>query len=291
MPPRILIFVGLSGDGPRAAAGAACELAPTGAARPLTLDPAQSGPAVRRTTDRLEESLDLRPVAFELAILAEITALVRERPDSTVVIDTPRPSTLVRVLEAADLARARLRAGRPDAGTSTLAAQRHAEGGDLALLRAAATAGDVLRAPELTTVGLLSTDDLAPSVARAGVLSARTALTFAGVTVLPGLLPADPEQAAQAVSARGGRGPRDGDPAPVWQATPGGAELRLALPDLPDDLRAVRSGSELSLHAAGVSRRVRAPMALGGLIPGAVAAGADGTIVASFTDPLPASAT
>lgn len=282
MPPRILIFVGLSGDGPRAAAGAACELTPTGAARPLTLDAAHSGSVVRRTADRLAESLDLRPVAWELAVLTEITALLRERPDATVVIDAPHPSALLRILEAADLARARLDAGRPAEGTSTLAAQRSAEHGELALLRAAATAGDLLRAPELTTAGLLSTDDLVPAVARDGVLSARTALAFAGVNVLTDLLPSGASDAALAVA--GGTAPAV-DPAPVWEATPLGADLRLALPDLPDDLRAVRSGQELALHAAGLSRRVRAPKSLGDLVPGAVAAGADGTIVASFSAP------
>ncbi|MDO9354026.1 MAG: hypothetical protein Q7T55_10035, partial [Solirubrobacteraceae bacterium] len=155
MPPRILIFVGLSGDGPRAAAGAACELSPPGFARPLTLDPAQADSVVRRTGDDLAEHLALRPVAWELAILARVTELLRERPDATVVIDAPRPDALLRVIEAADLARARLDAGRPGPATSTLAAQRSLGASpELPVLRAAATGGDLLRAPELTTVGL-----------------------------------------------------------------------------------------------------------------------------------------
>ncbi|MDQ8047280.1 MAG: hypothetical protein AAGC46_20255, partial [Solirubrobacteraceae bacterium] len=77
------------------------------------------------------------------------------------------------------------------------------------------------------------------------------------------------------------------DPAPVTVATAGGAELRLHLPDMPDDLRAVRSGRELALHAAGVARRLRAPASLGGLVPGGVAADPDGSIVATFSAPEP----
>ncbi len=295
MPPRILIFVGLSGDGPRAAAGAACEMAPPGSARPLTLDPAQADSTVRRTADTLAEHLALRPVAWELALLARVTELLRERPDATVVIDAARPPALLRLLEAADLARARLDAGRPAASASTLAAQRSLQAApELPVLRAAATGGDLLRAPELTTVGLAA--PLGPPAGAGTVhahhpdvaaLAARTALTFAGVTVLAGTLPNDPEQAAQAVVDGGGAPAAGRDPAPVITATPGGAELKLTLPDLPDDLRAVRSGGELALHGAGLSRRLRAPISLGALVPGGVSAAADGTIVATFGAPSP----
>jgi hypothetical protein len=287
VPPRILIFVGLSGDGPRADAGAACELAPPGTARPLTLDPVHADATVRRSADRLAEHLGVRPVAWELAVLARLTELLRERPDATVVIDAVRPAALIRVLEAADLARARLDDGRPAAGTSSLAAQRQAQAPELPLLRAAAAAGDLLRAPELTTVGLHAGP--APSH-QLDVIGARTSLALAGVDVLPDLLPDEPRAAAEAALASGGAEAARRDPAAVVHATPAGADLRLALPDLPDDLRAVKSGDELALHGGGLTRRLRAPASLGGLVPGGVAAGADGEIIASFVPPAEPSA-
>jgi hypothetical protein len=293
VPPRILIFVALSGDGPRAAAGAACERAPAGTGRPLSLTPALAPPAVLRAGDVLAADLDLRPVAGELALLGHTTALLRERPNATIAIDSPSPAALTSLLSAADLARARLDAARPPAGTSTLAAQRAGAAPGLAALRAAAAAGDLLRAPELTSVGLLSGPGL---LAGPGLLTsdeeshARVALAFAGLAVAPGLLPADPSAAAQALEACGGTAALAYDPAPVATATNDGAELRVPLPAVPDDLRAVRSGEELALHAGGATRRLRAPASLGALTPGSVMAGDDGAIVVRFTAPAAAPA-
>lgn len=281
MPPRILIFVALSGDGPRAAAGAACELAPPGSARPLSLDPALAPPAVLRTGDLLAADLDLRPVAGELALLGHVTALLHERPNATVVIDSPRPRTVIALLSAADLARARLDAARPPAGTTTLAARRLGAAPGLAALRDAAAAGDLLRAPELTSVGLLA----GPAAEPGAEDGARLGLAFAGVTVAPGLLDDDPVAAARALAASGGTAALVRDPAPVTHATPTGAELHLPLPSVPDDLRAVASGDELALHAGGATRRLHAPASLGALVPSGVVAGDDGAVVARFARP------
>lgn len=281
MPPRILIFVALSGDGPRAAAGAACERAPAGTARPLSLDPAAAPPTVLRTSDALASDLDLRPVAGELALLGHLTGLLHERPNATIVIDAPRPRHLVALLGAADLARARLDAARPAAGTTTLAARRLGGSAGLAALRAAAAAGDLLRAPELTSVGLLA----GPTPSAAAEQSTRLALALAGVALTDGLLSDDPADAAQALADAGGTAALVRDPAPVARATADGAELHLTLPALPDDLRAVANGPELALHAGGVSRRLHAPASLGRLVPRGVTAGEDGTIVARFATP------
>ncbi|MFT4036303.1 MAG: hypothetical protein QM679_12085, partial [Patulibacter sp.] len=194
MPPRILIVAALSGDGPRATAGVACELVRPGAARPLAIDPALAPPAIRRASDHLAEQLALRPVAHPLAILAHLTALLRERADATVVLEADRPGRLALLLETADLARARLDAERPPAGASTLAAQRAAQSSpDLPTLRAAAAAGDLLRARELTTCGLVA----GPRAAPGDEARARTILALAGVAVLDALLPDDPAAAAR----------------------------------------------------------------------------------------------
>jgi hypothetical protein len=277
VPPRILILAALSGDGPRAAAGQACELVRPGAARPLTVDPALAPPVIRVAADRLAEQLALRPVAHSLAVLAHLTSLLRERADAIVVLEADRPGRLVALLETADLARARLDAERPAAGTSTLAAQRAMQGApDLPVLRAAAAGGDLLRAPELTTCGLIA----GPHAVPGDELRARTALALAGVAVLPTLLPEDPDGAARAlVDAVPADAP---DPSPVLTATDGGAELSLRLPEVPHDLRAVRSGDELTLQTGGISRRVRAPRSLGALLPGEVGAGDAGLVVARF---------
>ncbi len=283
MPPRILIFVALGGDGPRAAAGAACERAAPGTARPLSLEPGLAPPAVLRAGDLLAADLDLRPVAGQLALLGHITALLRERPGALIAVDSPSPGSLISLLSAADLARARLDAARPPAGTSTLAAQRAGAAPGLASLRAAAAAGDLLRAPELCSVGLLA----GPPGAPGDEAAARVALAFAGLTLAPALLPADPAAAAEALEACGGTAALTRDPAPVATATPDGAELALTLPAVPDDLRAVRSGEELALHAGGTTRRLRAPASLGALAPGSVTAGDDGSITVRFA-PAPA---
>lgn len=278
MPPRILIFVGLSGDGSRAAAGAACEHTAAGTARPLSLDPALVPPDVLRVGDALSSDLDLRPVAGELAVLGHVTALLRERPNATIVLDAPSPLDVVDLLSAADLARARLDAARPPAATSTLAARRLGASTNLRLLHDAAAAGDLLRAPELTSIGLLAgaADDDAAEHA------ARIALALAGAPVHPAVLPKDPAQAATELLAAGGTAALAHDPAPVARAVPGGVELRVTLPALPEDLRAVRSGAELALHAGGVTRRLHAPASLGALEPGAVSAADDGTVVVRF---------
>jgi len=278
VPPRILIFVALSGDGPRAAAGVACTLAPPGSARPLSLDPVHLSPEVRPAADRLAELLDLRPVANEIALLGHITELLRERPNATIVIDAPRPGAVVRLVEAADLARAHLDTGRPDASTSSLAAARAAERAELPILQAAATAGDLIRAPELTTVGLLA----GPAAQRADERTARAALALVGIGTLEPVLPAASAKAAAALYDHVPGSPGAGHPAPVTTVTPSGAQLRVALPSLPDDLRAVRSGQELVLQAGGSSRRLHAPVSLGPLIPGAISAGEDGTVIAEF---------
>lgn len=278
MPPRILIFVALSGDGPRAAAGAACEQAAAGSARPLSLDPASTPPEILRASDALAADLDLRPVARELATLSHVTGLLRERPNATVVIDAPRPRDVVALLSAADLARARLDAARPSAATTTLAARRLANAAGLTALRDAAAAGDLLRAPELTSVGLLA----GPAADARSELTARVALTFAGVAVAPALLDEAPGIAAQTLADAGGTAALTRDPSPVARATAGGAELWLSLPDLPDDLRAVGSGNELALHAGGVTRRLHAPASMGVLVPSGVTASDDGEIVVRF---------
>lgn len=278
MPPRILIFVALSGDGPRAAAGAACEQAPAGNARPLSLDPVAVPPSVLRAGDALAADLDLRPVAGELALLGHITTLLRERPNATIVIDAPRPRDVIGLLSTADLARARLDAARPAAGTTTLAARRLAGASPLSALRDAAAAGDLLRAPELTSVGLLS----GPATDAGAERAARLALAFTGVAVAPGLLPDDPAAAARTLAAAGGTAALTRDPAPVARAVGGGAELRLTLPDLPDDLRAVGNGDELALHAGGFTRRLHPPASLGALAPSGVTASDDGEIVIRF---------
>lgn len=111
------------------------------------------------------------------------------------------------------------------------------------------------------------------------------ALAFAGVTVAPELLDDDPATAAQVLAAAGGTAALARDPAPVAFATPGGAELRLTLPDLPDDLRAVGSGDELALHTGGTTRRLHAPASLGGLVPSGVTASDEGEIVVRFARP------
>lgn len=278
MPPRILIFVALSGDGPRAAAGAACEQATAGTARPLSLDPSAAPAEVLRASDALAADLDLRPVARELAILGHLTGLLRERPSATVVIDALRPRDVVGLLSAADLARARLDAARPPAATTTLAARRLANAAGLAALRCAAAAGDLLRAPELTSVGLLA----GPAADAGAESAARVALTFAGLTVTPALLDDDPIVAARSLAVAGGTAALARDPAPVARATAGGAELGLALPELPADLRAVGSGHELALHAGGVTRRFHAPASLGALVPSGVTASDAGEIVLRF---------
>lgn len=277
MPPRILILAALSGEGPRAAAGLACEYVRVGAARPLSVDPALAPPVIRTASDRLAEQLALRPVAHPLAVLAHITWLLRERADATVVLEADRPRRLVDLLETADLARARLDAERPAAGTSSLAAQRAAQTAiDLPTLRAAAAGGDLLRAPELTTCGLIAGPHAAPGDEE----RARTMLALAGVPVLGALLPDDPKRAARAiVDVSPSATP---DPSPVLTAAQDGAELAIQLPRVPQDLRAVRCGEELTLQTSGISRRVRAPRSLGRLVPGEVGAGDDGMVVARF---------
>lgn len=277
MPPRILILAALSGDGARAAAGQACELVRPGAARPLAVDPALAPPHIRAASDRLAEHLALRPVAHPLAVLAHLTGLLRERADATVVLAASRPERLVELLETADLARARLDAERPPAGTSTLAAQRAVQQApDLPTLRAAAAGGDLLRARELTTCGLLA----GPHAVPGDELRARTVLALAGLAVLPSLLPDDPARAARLIVDAA---PTDApDPSPVLTAVAAGAELEVRLPAVPQDLRAVRSGEELTLQTAGISRRVRAPRSLGRLAPGDIAADEDGSVVATF---------
>lgn len=274
MPPQLLIF---AGDGAAAAAGAACELLPAGTARPLPITPPARSP-LRAAADRLAESLDLRPVAAELAVLEAIREELAEQPDAAIVLDAAAPAPLLRLLATADLARARIAAGRPPAGTSTLAAQRAGEHPDLPVLRAAALAGDLLRAPELTAAALLGAADTP---------EARAALALAGLAVATGPAPANPAAAARALLAAREQRDVTAPAAPLVHPMPDGAELRLALPGRPDDLRAVRSGGELVLSAAGAEARLQAPAALGALVPGAVAAGDDGTLVATFT-PAPA---
>lgn len=277
MPPRILILAALSGDGPRAAAGLTCELVRPGAARPLAIDPALAPPVIRSASDRLAEQLALRPVAHPMAVLAHLTGLLRERADATVVLEADRPSRLVELLETADLARARLDAERPPAGTSSLAAQRAVHAApDLPTLRLAAAGGDLLRARELTTCGLVAGPHAAPGDEE----RARTMLALAGLPVLPELLPSAPDAAARRIAEAQ---PSDApDPSFVLTAVDGGAELAVHLPRTPQDLRAIRSGEELTLQTAGTSRRVRAPRSLGRLIPGEVAAATDGLVLARF---------
>lgn len=280
MPPRILIFVALSGDRPRAAVGVACELAPAGSARPLSLQAEAGDAALRRTADRLADNLDLRPVAPQLAVLSHFTALLRERPDASVAIDAAGPAELVALLAAADLARARLDAARPPAGASSLAAQRAGQRPELPVLQASAAAGDVLRAPELTTVGLIA----GPHSGAAELAAAQTALYLAGLAVHDQLLAGDPAAAAEQLTALATTAR---DPVARAVATADGAQLTLTLPTLPADLRAVRTGAELALSACGAVRRLKAPRSLGALIPGGVAAGDDGTLVASFVPAEP----
>jgi len=277
VPPRILILAALSGDGPRAAAGLTCELVRPGAARPFAVAPALAPPVIRTASDRLAEQLALRPVAHPLAVLAHLTSLLRERADATIVLEADRPSRLALLVETADLARARLDAERPPAGTSTLAAQRASQAAtDLPTLRAAAAGGDLLRARELTTCGLVAGPHAAPGDEE----RARTILALAGIPVLPALLSEDPAEAArQLVDAVPSDAP---DPSPVLMATGEGAELGVRLPRVPQDLRAVRSGEELTFHTSGVSRRVRAPRSLGRLVPGDIAAAEDGLVIARF---------
>lgn len=278
MPPRILILAALSGDGPRAAAGLTCELVRPGAARPLAVDPALAPREIRTASDRLAEQLALRPVAHPMAVLAHLTSLLRERADATVVLEADRPARLVQLLETADLARARLDAERPAAGTSSLAAQRAVHAApDLPTLRLAAAGGDLLRARELTTCGLVP----GPYPATGDEERARTILALAGLPVLPDLLPNDPERAAHRIAeAAPSEAP---DPSFVLTAVDGGAELAVRLPRTPQDLRAVRSGDELTLQTGGISRRVRAPRSLGRLVPGEISAAADGLVLARFT--------
>lgn len=277
MPPRILILAALSGDGPRAAAGLTCELVRPGAARPLAVDPALAPPVIRSASDRLAEQLALRPVAHPLAVLAHLTGLLRERADATVVLEADRPARLVELLETADLARARLDAERPAAGTSSLAAQRAVQSApDLPTLRLAAAGGDLLRARELTTCGLVAGPHAVPGDEE----RARTMLALAGLPVLPELLSEDPAAAARRLAEAA---PSDApDPSFVLTAVDGGAELAVHLPRTPQDLRAIRSGEELTLQTSGISRRVRAPRSLGRLVPGEVAAASDGLVLARF---------
>jgi hypothetical protein len=278
VPPRILILAALSGDGPRAAAGLTCELVRPGAARPLAIDPALAPPVIRTASDRLAEQLALRPVAHPMAVLAHLTALLRERADATVVLEADRPVRLVELLETADLARARLDAERPAAGTSSLAAQRAVQSApDLPTLRLAAAGGDLLRARELTTCGLVGGPHAVPGDEE----RARTMLALAGLPVLPELLPDAPEAAARRIAEAA---PSDApDPSFVLTAVEGGgAELAVQLPRTPQDLRAIRSGEELTLQTSGISRRVRAPRSLGRLVPGEVAAATDGLVLARF---------
>ncbi len=106
-------------------------------------------------------------------------------------------------------------------------------------------------------------------------------LALAGLPVLPELLPGDPQQAAHRIAAAA---PTEApDPSFVLTAVEGGAELTVRLPRTPQDLRAVRSGDELTLQTAGTSRRVRARDRLGGSFPGEISAAADGLVLARFT--------
>lgn len=278
MPPRILIFAALSGDAPRTAAGLACEQLPAGAARPLAVDPARTSPAIRRAADHLAEQLALRPVAHAMAVLAHLTALLRERADATVVLEADRPERLVDLLETADLARARLHAERPAAGSSTLAVARAAAAPDLPTLRAAAAAGDLLRARELTTCGLIT----GPHAAPGADLAARSMLALAGLPVLPAALAEDPaDAAAQLLAAT----PADAaDPAPLIEPDATGATVSVHLPAVPEDLRAVRSDRELALQSAGRTRRLDAPRCLGTLLPDRVGTGSDGAVVIRFVE-------
>lgn len=277
MPPRILIFAALSGDAPRTAAGRACEALPAGAARPLAVDPARTPAGIRRAADHLAEQLALRPVAHAMAVLAHLTGLLRERADATVVLEADRPERLVDLLETADLARARLHAEQPEAGSSTLAIARAASAPDLPTLRLAAAAGDLLRASELTTCGLIPGPHAAPGADAA----ARTMLALAGLPVLPEPLPDEPEQAARVLLAAAPQAAED--PAPIVRTTPHGAIVQVQLPAVPEDLRAVRSEGELALQSAGHARRLAAPRCLGSLLPGRVASG-EGRVEISFTE-------
>ncbi len=278
MPPRILIFAALSGDAPRTAAGRACEALPAGAARPLAVDPARTPAGIRRAADHLAEQLALRPVAHAMAVLAHLTGLLRERADATVVLEADRAERLVDLLETADLARARLHAERPAAGSSTLAVARAGGAPDLPTLRAAAAAGDLLRARELTTCGLIPGPHAAPGADAA----ARTLLALAGLPVLPEPLPDEPAEAAAALlRATPAAAP---DPAPVVRPGATAATIELTLPAIPQDLRAVRSQGEVALQSAGRSRRLEAPRCLGVLTPGRVRTGTD-TVQIAFNGP------
>ncbi len=239
---------------------------------------------LRTAADRLAEQLALRPVAYPLAVLAHLTALLRERADATVVLEADRPERLVGLLETADLARARLDAERPPAGTSSLAAQRAAQSApDLPVLRAAAAGGDLLRARELTTCGLVA----GPWAEPADELRARTMLALAGMPLLPELLEDDPAAAARTLVEA--EPTAAADPSPVLAAVQGGAELRIALPRtrrISAPCAAVTSSRCRRPGSAGGSR---APRSLGMLRPGAIAADASGRVIATFEeDPGPA---
>lgn len=272
MPPRILIFTATTGSSGAAAAGAACELAEPGTARALTLDLTRD-PVVRTEADRIAGSLDLRPVAAQLAVLCQITALLRERADATIALDAGEPSGLLALIAAADLARARLDAARPAAGVSTLAATRQGADADLPVLRDAAIAGDLLRAPEITLTGITG--------AEPGAV-VRSRLALAGLTLTKTVLPDDPDAAAGALARAHTR--RAGVPgaAPLAVTTAAGADLTLQLPGRLPHLRAVRSGEELVISDGSVERRVRAPRSLGRLTPAGLSAGDDGALVGHF---------
>lgn len=276
MTARVLCFAALDDAAPApAAAAAACAAATGPVVRPLALDPAAAPAAVREIADRLAEYLHLRAVAHELAALAVLVTSLRESAGAIVIAHSSGVEQLTRLASAADLARDRLTHERPPAGSSTLAAQRAAgDGAELAILTAAAAGGDVLRAPELTITGLLGGSDDAQA------LGARQ-LMLVGVPCA-GTLDSDPAVAATQLLAAPAA--RDLSPRPVLRAG-GDPILHVPLPELPGDLRGVRAGHTLALHAAGVTRRLTGPAVLGPRRPGQLLAAPGGLDVT--LEPMP----
>src|SRR5690606_33981316 len=124
-------------------------------------------------------------------------------------------------------------ATRPGASASTLAARRAGEHPDLPVLHDAALAGDLLRAPELTTAGLLTTGADPQHLAEQ-----RVALALAGIAVLRDPLPLDPVAAAATLQRARAAGEAIDGAAPLAHATPAGADVTLALGARPVGLRA-----------------------------------------------------
>lgn len=279
MAARLLCFVALSEPAPaRAAALAAIASAGGHDLRPLPLAAADAPPAIRAIADRLAEYLHLRSVAHELATLAMLVTLLREPSEPVVVADLAGTDALVRLIGAADLARDRLAHERPPAGASTLAAQRAASGGaELPVLAAAAAAGDLLRAPELTALGLIGAAGTGGTAA--GVAARDRAERQLALVGIPhhGLLSEDPAIAAiELIEAS----PRP-DLTPLPTLAPAqDPVLHVPLADPPADLRAVRAGSTIALHSSGATRRLEAPLVLGARVPSDVTADAGGLQIA-----------